>query len=85
MHERVSVLEQSQKSTNRRLDNLEKLVESVHTIATETKAMRTDVNEITKRVEEIENRPRKRYDTIITALITATISGIVGYVLGAIL
>ena len=85
IHERVSVLEQAQKSTNRRLDNLEKLVESVHTIATETKAMRTDVNEITKRVDEIENRPRKRYDALVTALITAVVSGIAGYVLGAIL
>ena len=85
IHERVSALEQDQKSVHRRLDNLEKLVESVHTIATETKAMRGDVNDITKRVDEIESRPKKRYDTIVTAIITACVSGVVGYIVGVIL
>ena len=77
-HERLASLEQNVKSINRRLDSLEKLVESVHTIATELKAMRDDVNNITDKVEEIEHRPQKRYDTIATALITAVIGVIVG-------
>ena len=81
MHERVSALEQDKASVHRRLDNLEKLVESVHVIATETKAMRGDVNDITKRVDEIEHRPQKRYDTIITASITAIIGAIIGFLL----
>jgi DNA repair exonuclease SbcCD ATPase subunit len=81
MHERVSSLEQAQKSTNRRLDNLEKLVESVHVIATEMKAMRQDVNDTIDRVDEIEHRPQKRYDTIITAVITSVIGVIIGYFL----
>lgn len=84
MHERVSMLEQDQKSTHRRLDNLEKLVESVHTIATEIKQMRGDVNSITERVEEIESKPKKRYDTIVTAIITAFVSGVMGYMIGMI-
>ena len=79
MHERISALEQDKSSVHRRLDNLEKLVESVHVIATEMKAMRGDVNDITERVDEIEHRPQKRYDTIITACITALVGGIVGY------
>ena len=81
MHERISALEQDKSSVHRRLDNLEKLVESVHVIATETKAMRGDVNDITKRVDEIEHRPQKRYDTIITACITAIIGAIIGFLL----
>ena len=81
MHERISALEQDKSSVHRRLDNLEKLVESVHVIATETKAMRGDVNDITKRVDEIEHRPQKRYDTIITACITAIIGTIIGFLL----
>lgn len=84
MHERLSVLEQDNKSVHRRLDNLEKLVESVHTIAAETKAMRSDVNDITNRVDDIESRPKKRYDTIVTGLITAIIGTVVGYFMGAI-
>lgn len=79
MHERVATLENDKKSVHRRLDNLEKLVESVHTIATETKAMREDMNNYNERLKEIEQRPYKRYDTFITAVITAIAGGIIGY------
>lgn len=81
IRERLSAVEQDGKSVHRRLGNLEKLVESVHVIATEVKAMREDMNDVTCRVEEIERRPRKRYDTIITAVITSIIGVIVGYIL----
>lgn len=81
MHERISALEQDKSSVHRRLDNLEKLVESVHVIATEMKAMRGDVNDITERVDEIEQRPKRQYDTIITASITAIIGAIIGFLL----
>lgn len=80
---RLSNLEQDGKSTHRRLDNLEKLVESVHTIATETKAMREDVNDLYSKVDEIESRPKKRYDTIIAAIITGVIGVVLGYFFGA--
>lgn len=79
IRERLAKLEQDGKSVHHRLDNLEGLVESVHIIATETKAMREDVNDITQRVDEIERRPSKRYETIITAVITAVIGIIVGH------
>jgi tetrahydromethanopterin S-methyltransferase subunit G len=77
---RLSILEQSGKSVNRRLDNLEKLVESVHIIATETKAMREDINSIDDRVDAIEHKPQKRLDTIVTAIITAVIGAFVGFI-----
>lgn len=79
VHERISALEQDKSSVHRRLDNLEKLVESVHVIATELKATRNDVSEIKERVEEVEHRPQKRYDTIVTAIITSIIGGLIGY------
>ena len=79
--ERLAKLEQDSKSVHHRLDNVEGLVESVHVIATETKAMREDMNSLTGRIEEIEQRPQRRYDTVITALITAVIGIIVGYFL----
>ena len=81
IRERLATLEQDGKSVHRRLNNLEKLTESVHIIATETKAMREDVNSVTKRVDEIERRPAKRYETIVAAIITAVISLIVGHFL----
>ena len=60
--ERLTAVEQSTKSAHHRIDGIEKLTESVHIIATETKAMREDVNDITSRVDEIEKRPTKRYE-----------------------
>ena len=53
--ERLTVVEQSTKSAHHRLDSLDRLTESVHILATETKAMREDVSDITSRVDEIEN------------------------------
>ena len=77
--ERLPAVEQSTKSAHHRLDSLDKLTESVHIIATETKAMREDVNDITERVDEIEKKPNKRYETVVTAVITALVGGLIGY------
>ena len=77
--ERLTVVEQSTKSAHHRLDSLYKLTESVHIIATETKAMREDVNDITERVDEIEKKPNKRYETVVAAIITALVGGLIGY------
>ena len=49
--ERLTVVEQSTKSAHHRLDSLDRLTESVHILATETKAMREDVSDITSRVD----------------------------------
>ena len=81
MHERLSALEQDQKSTHRRLDNLEKLVESVHILATEMKATREEVDNFGTRLDEIEKKPIKRYDSFVTACITTLAGGIVGYLI----
>ena len=78
--ERLATVEQENKSFNRRLGNLEKLTESVHTIANEIKNMRGDVHDITQRVNEIEKKPSKRWETVITALITALVGAAIGYV-----
>ena len=72
MWERLTAVEQSTKSAHHRIDTLDKLTESVHIIATETKAMREDVN-------EIEKKPNKRYETVVTAVITALVGGLIGY------
>ena len=79
MWERLTAVEQSTKSAHHRIDTLVKLTESVHIIATETKAMREDVNDITERVDEIEKKPNKRYETVVTAVITALVGGLIGY------
>ena len=79
MWERLTAVEQSTKSAHHRLDSLDKLTESVHIIATETKAMREDVNDITVRLEVIEKRRNKRYETVVGAILTALVGGLIGY------
>ena len=37
------------------------------------------MNDITERVDEIEKRPTKRYETVVTAIITAIVGGLIGY------
>ena len=78
--ERLTVVEQSTKSAHHRIDTLDKLTESVHIIATETKAMREDVNDITERVDEIEKKPNKRYETVVGAIITVLVGAVIGYI-----
>ena len=78
--ERLTVVEQSTKSAHHRLDSLDRLTESVHILATETKAMREDVSDIKSRVDEIEKRPTKRYETVVGAIITVLVGAVIGYV-----
>ena len=82
--ERISSLEQDEKSVHRRLDNLEKLVESVHILATEMKATREEVDNFGERLNVIEHKPIKRFDTFVTALITSLGGVVVGYLIGLI-
>lgn len=86
VRERLARLEQDETSVHRRLDSLEQLTESIHIIAMETKAMRADIKvvrddmgSITERVDEIEKRPVRWYDTAVTAVITAVIGILIGY------
>jgi predicted nuclease with TOPRIM domain len=90
--ERLTAGEQSIKSAHHRIDNLEKLADSVNNlaistsqIATETKALREDYAKADERIEELEGKPIKRYDTFITAIITAICGGVVGYLLNLVL
>ena len=69
--ERLTVVEQSTKSAHHRLDSLDRLTESVHILATETKAMREDVS---------DKRPTKRYETVVGAIITVLVGAVIGYV-----
>ena len=78
--ERLTVVEQSTKSAHHSLDSLDRLTESVHILATETKALREDVSDITSRVDEIEKRPTKRYETVVGAIITVLVGAVIGYI-----
>lgn len=90
--QRLTAGEASIKSAHHRIDELQGVNESIHKlaistsqIAAETKALREDYAKADERIGTLESKPIKRYDTIITAIITALCGGIVGYFLSTIL
>lgn len=84
--ERLIEVEQREKSNTKRLDSLEPKVEDIHeltssvkVLATEMKRMREDQMSMDERIKSLEDKPSKRFDSIITIIITAVISGIIAF------
>ena len=90
--ERLSSGESSIKSAHHRIDDVEKrqddladLVSSVKVLADREARVEEDVVEIKTDVKELKEKPTKRYETFVTALLTGLATGIVGYLLALIL
>ena len=75
VYERLTALESSQKSLHKRVDHIEELVESVQKMTVELQHMREDINRLGDKVEEIEQKPAKRWDTVIVGIISALAGG----------
>lgn len=90
--ERLTAGESSIKSAHHRIDSLEKLADSVNNlamatsqIATETKALREDYEKADERIDELEQKPAKRFEALLMAFLCAICSGIGGYFLAMLL
>lgn len=84
---------------DKELENLEKRVEKLENIfetinkltlqieklAIETKYSREDLNKVISRVDILEHKPEKRYDTAINTIITGVLSALVGALMAFIL
>lgn len=68
-----------------KLENQAEFVESVHTMANELVHMREDFNRMDTRVSEMEKKPGKRWELVITVAITALVSGLVGFLVNTII
>lgn len=79
IRERLTVVESSVKSAHHRIDNIEELTQSVKSLAVETKYLKEDISDVKEKIDVIAGRPSQILTVIITALITATISGFVGF------
>lgn len=86
--ERLTAGESSIKSAHHRIDALQEMSKSIKDlaiataqIATETKALREDYVKADERIEELEKKPIKRYETFVTAFLTAICGGVAGYLL----
>lgn len=82
--ERIAFVESSAKSAHHRMDRIEHIADAIHSLASEMREMRSDFSNVLKRVETIEKRPAKRYETIVNSVITAVAGGIAGYMISAI-
>ena len=75
VYERLTALESSQKSLHKRVDHIEELVESVQKMTVELQHMREDINRLGEKVEDIEQKPAKRWDNVIVGIISALTGG----------
>lgn len=90
-NEKLIRLEEEMKQVNSRLNKLENKIEniydltsSVKQIATEMKAMREDVNKIDDRVKTIEDKPAKRWDSVVGQIVSIVVAGIMGFLISKI-
>ena len=79
IRERLTAVESSVKSAHHRIDNIEELTQSVKSLAVETKYLKEDISDVKEKIDVIAGRPSPILTVIITALITATVSGFVGF------
>ena len=75
-------------SLKHRMDGAEAIVGVVHQLAEEMvgltkeiKFMNATITTLTAKVAEIENRPAKRWEMLVTALISAVVGAVIGYIL----
>lgn len=68
-------IESSLKSAHKRIDAMEKLTNSVYELAISLKAMQGEISDISERIKNVEDTPKKRWDLVCTTVISA----VVGY------
>lgn len=80
------------KSAHHRLDKLEndigeikELTIAVKEIAIETKANREDVNKMNERLESIEQKPQKKWESVVDTIIKTIVGAIVGAIIALVL
>ena len=81
----MASVESSVKSAHHRLDRIEHVADSIHSLASEMREMRSDFTNVIARVETIEKKPLKRYDLIVNSGITAVVSGLAGFLMSSLI
>lgn len=83
--ERMASVESSVKSAHHRLDRIEHIADSIHSLASEMREMRNDFTNVIGRVETIEKKPLKRYDVLVNSGITALVSALAGFLVSSLI
>ena len=76
----IARMEEQIKGLARRMDNLEKLTESVNKLAisverltSQQATMDTQITTLSNEVNEIQEKPAKRWETVVAAIISALV------------
>ena len=92
MEVRLMKIETNTQEIFRRLDKMEriqdeiqKLTISVNDLAQSIKHICNDVGANTNRLTCLEEKPSKRWDNLVGAIIAATVSGLMGVIIGKLL
>ena len=87
--ERITAAESSVRSLHKRVDRHDALIESIQNMTNEIKFMREDVTAVSKdvtvvakRVTEIENKPAKKWESVVSTVITTIAAALAGGVVG---
>ena len=89
-HRLTEVEERSKSNTHRlddiekRQDNLDELVGTVKVLAIREERVEGDVKEIKKDVKSLTDKPAKRWEALITQIVTLITAAIIGFVLAKI-
>lgn len=86
MGARIARIEEQIKELGRRMETLEKLTESVHSLTLTVRDLvnqqaqtEQDVETLSSDVKEIKEKPAKRWDAIIAALIAGLVGAGIGH------
>lgn len=74
--ERITAVEQSVKSLHKRQDHSDQLVESVAKMASKMEHMSKELDDVAEKVNDLESKPAKRWESVIAAIIGAFAGGI---------
>lgn len=72
------------KKLEEKSDALQSLATSVAVMAEQMKVMNNKVGTLTDKVEEIEQKPAKRWETVVACILTGLVGGLLGFVFTAI-
>lgn len=81
VRERLTAVESSVNSLHKRVDKQEDLIDNIRNMVIEIKNMREDINRIDGKVTEIESKPAKRWEALLSAIIGAVAGGIGTFIL----
>lgn len=85
-------MEKEFENLEKRVEKLEHIYETINNLtlqveklAIETRYSREDLNKVINRVDVLEHKPEKRYDSIVTTAITGMVGAIIGAMMSLII